>query len=108
MHKTGSPHRGTRCLGIRARLEGRCGNWAAAGRALEEALAVSRFMSYPYAEMKSLYAYGQFCLQQRESHQAIERFETTLTICARLGERLYAQQIEDAITVIKQAELHTC
>jgi hypothetical protein len=54
-------------------------------------------MHYPYAEAKALFAYGQLRIQQCEPQQANECFEAALAICSRLGERLYAQRIEQAL-----------
>jgi tetratricopeptide (TPR) repeat protein len=94
-------------LRVQARLEARRGRRAEAERALEEALTLCRSMAYPYAEVKALYAYGLMCMQQGEAKPAHERFEAALTICARLGERLYARQIETAITALEQAEMRS-
>ena len=94
-------------LCIQARLEAHRGRWAEAERALEEALALCRSMPYPYAEAKALYEYGHLRLQQGEARLARQRFEEALAICARLGERLYVRQIEAALTVLKQAEMHS-
>jgi tetratricopeptide (TPR) repeat protein len=89
-------------LRVRGRLEGQAGNWAKAERALEEALALCRSMLYPYAEAKTLHGYGLLRLQQDMLQEARQHFEAALAICVRLGERLYAQQIEAALMALEQ------
>jgi tetratricopeptide (TPR) repeat protein/transcriptional regulator with XRE-family HTH domain len=84
-------------LRVQARLERQRERWAKAEAALDEALTLCRSMPYPYAEAKALYAYGQLHRQQGELQQAREHFEAARAICARLGERLYAEQIEHAM-----------
>lgn len=83
------------------RIEGliavRDGRYDDAQRALEEALTLARAMPFPYAEAKALHGYGQLHQAQSESEQARERYEQALAICARLGERLYAERIEQAL-----------
>ncbi len=69
----------------------------AAEEALEEALAMSRDMHDPYAEAKVLWVFGQLHAARREPAPARERYEQALAICTRLGERLYAEQIERAL-----------
>jgi tetratricopeptide (TPR) repeat protein len=65
--------------------------------ALNDALALSRAMPYPYAEAKALYVYGLLHSTSSEPAQARVRFEAALAICRRLGERLYAERIERAL-----------
>jgi tetratricopeptide (TPR) repeat protein len=84
-------------LCVPARLERRRERWARAEEALEEALALCRSMRYPYAEAKTLYAYGLLRVQQGQAQQSHERFTAALVICASLGERLYAEHIERAL-----------
>jgi predicted ATPase/DNA-binding XRE family transcriptional regulator len=90
-------------LRIQARLERLRERWAEAEVALEEALTLCRTMRYPYAEAKALYEYGQLHMYQGGLERARERFEAALAICARLGERLYAEQIEQVLARVKQS-----
>jgi tetratricopeptide (TPR) repeat protein len=89
-------------LRVAALVATRQGQWHAAEAALEEALGLCRAMSYPYAEAKALYVYGQLHLAQDEPAQARERFEQALAICGRLGERFYAEHIERALTHLER------
>jgi tetratricopeptide (TPR) repeat protein len=84
-------------LRVQARLEWQRERWAHAKAALEEALTLCRSMRYPYAEAKTLYEIGNLHLQQGHPQPAHDGFEAALAICARLGERLYAEQIEQAL-----------
>ena len=70
--------------------------WEEGEAALEEALALCRAMPYPYAEVKALYVCGQHHAARSELEEARETYEAALTICTRLGEHLYAEQIEHA------------
>jgi tetratricopeptide (TPR) repeat protein len=71
--------------------------WEEAAAALKEALTLARAMPYPYAEVKVLYVYGLLHQQRGEPELARECWQTALTICQRLGERLYAQHIEQVL-----------
>jgi tetratricopeptide (TPR) repeat protein len=84
-------------LRIEALLRIRQQRWAEAEAALEETLALCRAMPYPYAEAKALYVYGLLHRAKGELEQARERLEGALVICAHLGERLYAEQIEQTL-----------
>lgn len=66
--------------------------------ALDEAEALCRTMGYPYAEAKVLYTGGLVDRQMGKSERARDRLERALTLCQQLGERLYAEQIEQALT----------
>ena len=68
--------------------------WEEAKAALEETLTLCREMSYPYAEAKALYVYGQLHQAKGEPVQARARLEAALTILNQLGELLYAEQVE--------------
>jgi tetratricopeptide (TPR) repeat protein len=76
-------------------------NWQAAQEALEEALTLAQAMPAPYAEAKALYVYGLLHRAKGELEQARERLEAALKICARLGERLYAERIAEALAVLE-------
>jgi tetratricopeptide (TPR) repeat protein/transcriptional regulator with XRE-family HTH domain len=71
--------------------------WHDAEHALEEALALCQAMRYPYGEVKTLYVYGLLDMRRGDTQQARARLQGALTICARLGERLYATHIESAL-----------
>ena len=84
-------------LRVRALLDVRRGRWDEAAAALDEALALARPMPYPYAEAKALYVYGQFLSAMGERDLAHEKYQAALVILRRLGEGLYAGQIERAL-----------
>ena len=84
-------------LRVQAMLALRQRTWQEAESALEEALAQSHALPCPYAEAKVLYVYGLLYTARGESESARERLEAALAICARLGERLYAQRIEQVL-----------
>jgi tetratricopeptide (TPR) repeat protein len=69
---------------------------------LEEAIAASRAMPYPYAEAKARYVYGQLHAAKGEQEQAREQYEAALAICDRLGEGLYRPHIEQALAEVKR------
>jgi hypothetical protein len=70
---------------------------AKAELALQEAISLARTMPYPYAEAKALYVYGHLHASKGEPEQARETYQAALGICARLGERPYAERIERAL-----------
>jgi tetratricopeptide (TPR) repeat protein len=84
-------------LRAEARLHLHLGRLEAAEASLEQALVLCRARPCPYTEAKVLYASGQLALQQGEPVQACERWEAALEILHRLGERLYAEQVEQAL-----------
>jgi tetratricopeptide (TPR) repeat protein/transcriptional regulator with XRE-family HTH domain len=84
-------------LRVQALLATRRRRWRKAEAALEEALRLTRAMPYPHAEAKALYVYGLLHVAKGERRQACERFEAALTICRHLGERLYAEHVEQAL-----------
>jgi tetratricopeptide (TPR) repeat protein len=77
--------------------------WDEAQAALEEALARCRAMPAPYAEAKALAVYGRLHRAKGEPALARERLETALAILQRLGERLYAEQVEQALVLLKRS-----
>jgi tetratricopeptide (TPR) repeat protein len=90
-------------LGVRrsqARLALRQGRGPEAEHALAEALALSQAMHTPYEEAQTLYLYGLLHLQQGEPQPARARLEASLAICSKLGERLYARQIEQVLATL--------
>lgn len=82
-------------LRVQEQVAARRGDWPEAEKKLEECLSLARAMPYPYAKAKALYVYGQLHTAKREPARA--RYETALAILGRLGERLYAEQIERAL-----------
>jgi tetratricopeptide (TPR) repeat protein len=95
---------GVGVLHSQARLALRQGRWQAAEQALAEALALTQAMHTPYEKAKTLYLSGLLHLQQGETQPARERLETALAICATLGERLYARQIEQTLAKLNTQE----
>jgi tetratricopeptide (TPR) repeat protein len=91
-------------LQVQARLEIRRSRWQEAEEVLEEALALCRATGSPYAEAKTLYIYGLLHLKQGESALAHQRLEEALAIMNRLGERLYAQRVEQALGALPDTE----
>jgi tetratricopeptide (TPR) repeat protein len=75
--------------------------WEEAGEALEEAIALSHDMSYPYVEAKALYVFGQMWETQGEADRACTCFEAAMALCHRLGERLYGAAIERSLAAAK-------
>lgn len=71
--------------------------WREAADASEGALSLSRNMHYPYAEAKAQYVYGLVDSRQGKTEQAHKRLEAARTILGRLGERLYARYVEQAL-----------
>lgn len=80
-------------LRVQALLLGQQQRWQEAQTAVEEGLALARSMPYPYAEAKALYVSGLVQVQQGKTQPARERLEAALALCVKLGERLYARQI---------------
>jgi tetratricopeptide (TPR) repeat protein len=89
-------------LHSQARLELRQGRGPEAEQVLAEALALSQAMHIPYNEDQTLYLYGLLYLQQGETQPARERLEAALAILHRLGERLYAEQVEQALAGLER------
>jgi len=84
-------------LHSQARLALRQGRGQEAKQRLSEALALCQAMHTPYEEAQTLYLSGLLHLQQGEAKPAREQMEAALAILNRLGERLYAEQIERAM-----------
>jgi transcriptional regulator with XRE-family HTH domain len=80
-----------RAQGLLATKQDRC---ESAIDALNEALALTRAMPYPYAEAKALWVYGQLEAARGDPAGARERFTQAMAICDRLGEGLYRPHIE--------------
>jgi tetratricopeptide (TPR) repeat protein len=86
-----------------ARLSSRQAEWSQAEKALNEALACSRKMSYPYAEAKARFIYGQLYAATGAQAQARDQYGQALTVCHRLGEKLYRSHIERALAQLAGA-----
>jgi tetratricopeptide (TPR) repeat protein/transcriptional regulator with XRE-family HTH domain len=84
-------------LHSQVRLALRQGREQEAEHALAKALALCQAMHTPYDEAQTLYLNGLLLLQQGKSQPAHERLEAALAILNRLGERLYAEQVERAL-----------
>ena len=84
-------------LRVRAMIAMRSGRESAAAEALDEALALCHAMAYDYGELKIQYTYGLLRMMQREPEQACSHFETGLVACRGLGERTYAERIEQEL-----------
>jgi len=83
-------------LAIQARLAAAQERRQIAERALVTALRLCREMPWPYAEAKILYVAGIVARRQRAPAQARDHFRAALTILHGLGERWYAEIIEQA------------
>jgi hypothetical protein len=57
-------------------------------------------MPYPYAEVKTLYVYGHLCAAEIEPGRARQYWLRALGISAQLGERRYAERIEQAMAAV--------
>jgi tetratricopeptide (TPR) repeat protein/transcriptional regulator with XRE-family HTH domain len=84
-------------LRVQALLALRQRRWYEAENALEQACAIARAMPYPYTEAKVLHIYGLLYRELEDPERARERFAEALTICVKLGERLYRPHIERAL-----------
>lgn len=82
---------------VQVRLAARQRRYQEAEESLEATLKLCREIPYPYAEAKTLSVAGLVSGQQGETAQARERYEAALTILHRLGERLYADVIQQAL-----------
>lgn len=87
-------------LRLQGLVASRLGDWHGATRALEDALALSRAMPYPYAEAKALYLLGRLRAEHGERHQGRQHLEAALAILGRLGERLYAERAERTLAAL--------
>jgi tetratricopeptide (TPR) repeat protein len=85
-------------LRIQAILLQRQRRWEGAERALDETLALCRALPYPYAEAKALYVAGHLHAAKGDPDAARARYEAALAILHRLGERLYAERTELALS----------
>jgi predicted ATPase len=90
---------GLRCaladaLRLQALVAARAGRWEEARGCSVEAVTLARELAYVYAEAKARCVHGQLLLRQGEAVLASEQFAAARALLARLGERLYADQLE--------------
>jgi len=88
-------------LRVRAMAAIQQARWQEAEGALEQALAITRAMPYPYAEAKALYVYGLLHVSKSESQLACARLEAALVILKKLGERMYAGHVEQTLAALQ-------
>jgi tetratricopeptide (TPR) repeat protein len=74
--------------------------WEEAHRVFAEAVALAHAIPYPYAEGRILYEDGLLHLQRGEPRLARERLEEALTIFRRLGARMDADRVDQAIAAL--------
>jgi tetratricopeptide (TPR) repeat protein len=82
---------------VEARLAAKHEQWQTADEALSAALKLCREIPLPYTEAKTRYAAGLVARQRGVSEQARDHFRAALSILERLGERLYAGVIQQAL-----------
>ena len=88
-------------LRVRAMAAIQQARWQEAEGALEQVLAITRAMPYPYAEAKALYVYGLLHVAKSESQLACARLEAALAILKKLGERMYAGHVEHTLAALE-------
>ncbi len=91
---------------VQARLAAHQAHWRVAEEALETALHLCRAMPWPYGEAKTFYVAGLVSCQRGKTAQARAHFEAALTILQRLGERLYASVIQQALDQLPAHKPH--
>ncbi|HEU5439997.1 MAG TPA: tetratricopeptide repeat protein [Ktedonobacterales bacterium] len=89
-------------LQVRAQIAIHERRWQEAASALDEACAMAHTMPFPYAEAKVLYFYGMLLQRKGKPAEAIQRFADALDILHRLGERLYAAEVERALSELAE------
>jgi tetratricopeptide (TPR) repeat protein len=87
-------------LRIQGLLASKQGHWEEAAEALEEAVESAHAMPFPYAELKTLWVYGQLHAAKGEPEQARSKYKRALAICDRLGERMYGAHIESDLETL--------
>jgi tetratricopeptide (TPR) repeat protein len=81
-------------LRVLAMLAMRQGRWTDAEQALEEGLAATRTMSYPYAEAHLLRLQGEMHVHKGDLEAARQHLEAARAIYQRLGARKDSEQVE--------------
>lgn len=87
----------TDALAVQARVAAHRQRWQEAEQALEERLTLAQATPCPYDESKARYLAGQVSRQQGKTAEASTHFTEALAILHRLGERLYAKQVEQEL-----------
>jgi tetratricopeptide (TPR) repeat protein len=87
-------------LRVRAMIDTHRQRYEEAESALEEVLELCHAMPYAYGELRVQYVYGLLHIAKGEPEQARARFEAGLDICRNLGERSYAEKIEQELTTL--------
>ncbi len=77
--------------------------WTEAAQALEDGLALTRRMPYPFAEARLLEVDGALHHAHGETPAAKARLEEALTIFRRLGARTDAERVRQAIGALSRA-----
>ena len=87
-------------LRVRAQLFIREQQWEAAAADLDEGIALTRPMPYPYAEARLLTVAGQLHQERGEMEIACERLLAARAICEQLGEHLLRGQIDARLAAL--------
>jgi tetratricopeptide (TPR) repeat protein len=88
-------------LRVRGLLLGEQNRLKEAEQMLEQSLAVSRALAWPYAEVKTLFAYGCLLHRAGKDQEATARLQAALALSAPRSERLYAAKIEATLTMLE-------
>ncbi len=88
---------------VEALLALRQGRWHDAREALERSLALCLAASAPYAEAKARFVYGDLYAAIDAPERAREQYALALTLCERLGERIYRPHIARALGRLPEA-----
>jgi tetratricopeptide (TPR) repeat protein/transcriptional regulator with XRE-family HTH domain len=89
-------------LGAKALLALQLRHWDDTDQALAEALNLARTISAPYAEVKLLELSGRIAMERQRFEEAREEFMRALETCDRLGERLYHEHIQRALSTLDE------
>ncbi|HLV97042.1 MAG TPA: AAA family ATPase [Ktedonobacterales bacterium] len=87
-------------LVVSARLAMRQQHWQEAERALEEAVRLAQALPAPYVEAQARYVSGLVRLQQGAGEQAQSWLMAAGRLLHHLGERLYAERVEQALAAL--------
>jgi hypothetical protein len=87
-------------LWLQARVATQQGRSDETARAVEEGLALTRSLPYPYMEARTLQACGLLHRHRGESPQTREKLEAALAIFRRLGARKDSECVEQALAAL--------
>jgi tetratricopeptide (TPR) repeat protein/transcriptional regulator with XRE-family HTH domain len=90
-------------LRIKGMIATRQKQWTEGEVALDEALALSQAMPYPYAEAKIHYTSGVLHLEHNQFKLALTQLQAARDVCKRLGERLYRKHIARRLDEIERS-----